>query len=349
MTERHRSVVAIATPLQAELVARVAATGVEVLFEPDLLPPTRYPGDHRGVAEFRRSDADQRRWTAILASAEILFGLPGDSPEQLATIVSSRGPLRWVQATAAGAGEQVRAAGLTPEELERVAVTSASGVHAGPLAEFCLFGILTFSRGLPRLQADQRARHWDHYPTSELHGRKVVLLGVGAIGTEVARLAKAFGMRTIGVSCSGKRQDANLDEHHRSDRLVELASHADVLVISAPLTEQTTGLVSAEVIAALPRGAIVVNVGRGAVVDEDALDAALATDRLAGAALDVFRTEPLPASSTLWERPNVILSPHTAALSPRENERIVELFIENLGRYQRGAPLRNRIEAEHSY
>lgn len=340
---------AIVTPLEAELVERVAATGIEVVFEPDLLPPTRYVGDHRGEASFRRSDADQRRWAAMLAGAEIFFGLPGDSPRQLAAIVASGGPLRWVQATAAGAGEQVRAADLSAEELERVVVTSASGVHAGPLAEFCLFGILAFSRGLPRLQADQRARRWGHYPIGELRGRSALLLGTGAIGLEVARLVKAFGMRTVGVSASGRRQGPNLDEHHRSDRLVELAAHADVLVISVPLTEKTTGLVSAEVLAALPRGAIVVNVGRGPVVDEDALDAALVGGRLAGAALDVFSREPLPSSSALWTRPNVILSPHTAALSPRENERIVELFVENLGRYQRGAPLRNRITPEHLY
>ncbi len=349
MPEPDRSVVVIATPLAAELVERVAGTGVEVVFEPELLPPTRYVGDHRGEASFRRTDADQRRWAAMLAGAEILFGLPGDSPRQLAAIVGSGGPLRWVQATAAGAGEQVRAAGLSPEELERVAVTSASGVHAGPLAEFCLLGILAFSRGLPRLQADQRARHWGHYPTGELRGRTALLLGTGAIGTEVARLAKGFGMRTVGVSRSARRQVPNFDEHHRADRLAELAAHADALVISVPLTDQTTGLVSAKVIAALPPGAIVVNVGRGPVVDEAALDAALAAGRLAGAALDVFSSEPLPSSSALWGRPNVILSPHTAALSPRENERIVELFVDNLGRYRRGAPLRNRIEPAHLY
>ncbi|HEX6702757.1 MAG TPA: hypothetical protein VF101_18670, partial [Gaiellaceae bacterium] len=177
-------VVAIATPLQHELVAWIAQVDdrVEVLYEPDLLPPPRYPSDHRGQLGFRREEEAQARWDELLASAEVLFGLPGDSPEGLREIVRRSERLRWVHATAAGAGEQLAAAELTPAELDRVAVTSSAGVHAVPLAEFALLGMLAFAKGLPRLLRDKAERHWDHYVVDELRGRTVLVLGLGGIG-----------------------------------------------------------------------------------------------------------------------------------------------------------------------
>lgn len=152
--------VAIDTPIAPELVEqiRAVADSVEVLYEPDLLPALRYPGDHRGVEGFTRDADGERRWQEMLQSAEVLLGLPGDSPEGLAAVVRSNPGLRWVQGTAAGTGEQVKAAGLTSEEL-RVTFTSANGVHVGPLAEFCLLGLLLFTKGVPRLRTDQQAHH----------------------------------------------------------------------------------------------------------------------------------------------------------------------------------------------
>lgn len=156
-TADHRTItIAIVTPLEPELVEPIRDSGdhVEVLYEPDLLPPVRYPGDHGGVPGFTRGAGAERRWRLLLERAEVFFGLPDDSAAGLAAAVRSNPGLRWVQGTAAGAGEQVRAAALTPQELERVTVTTASGVHAGPLAEFCILGLLYFTRGVPRLQAD---------------------------------------------------------------------------------------------------------------------------------------------------------------------------------------------------
>jgi phosphoglycerate dehydrogenase-like enzyme len=333
--------VLIATPLEPELVDRIARVDprVEVLFEPELLPPTRYPGDHRGVEGFRRAPDDEARFRALMERADVLFGLPGDSAAGLADAVGRSRRLRWVQATAAGAGEQVRAAGLSREELNRVAVTSSAGVHAVPLAEFCLFGLLGFVKELPRLERDRAERRWDHRPVGELHGLTLLVLGLGGIGREIERLARAFGMEVIGL----RRRDGG------RARLDELLPQADAVCVTLPLTDETRGLLDREAIGLMKPGAIFVNVGRGGVVDEDALAEALADGRLAGAALDVFAREPLPADSPLWTLPNVILSPHTAALSVHENERIAELFCDNLRRYLAGEPLRNRVDPEVFY
>jgi len=351
VTSSRALTVAIATPIDPELVEPIRAVdgGIEVRYEPDLLPPVRYPGDHQGVEAFTRDADAERRWQELLDSAEVLLGLPGDSPAGLGAVLRSNPGLRWVQGTAAGTGEQVKAAGLTEKELERVMITSASGVHVGPLAEFCLMGLLHFTKDLPRLRADQRAHHWDHYPVAELRGGTLLVLGLGAIGTEVARLAKAFGMHTIGVNRRGVSDSPHVDEVYSSDRLHEVLGRAGALVVTLPLTDETQGMLDAEALQRIQPGAILVNAGRGGVIDEPALAQALREGRLKGAALEVFATEPLPTDSPLWDLPNVLISPHTAALSARENERIDELFCENLRRYLRGDQLLSRVDTKLFY
>ncbi len=343
--------VTIAVPLQRELIEPIEAVDsrIQVAYEPDLLPPLRFPNDHRGVDGFQRTPEDERRWWDMLGAAEVLFGIPGDSPQGLAQAIRACPDLRWMQATAAGAGEQVGAAELTAEELDRVIVTSAAGVHAGPLAEFALLGMLAFAKNLPRLRADQRAHRWSHYAMDELSGRTVLIVGLGQVGGEVARLAAAFGMRVIGLNRTGAGDYSHVDELVRIDVLGDRLPEADAIVISLPLTDATRGLIDAAAIGAIKPGATLVNIGRGAIVDEAALVAALREGRLGGAALDVFATEPLDADSALWDLPNVLVSPHTAALSVRENERIVALFAENLGRYLRGEDLVNRVDPELLY
>lgn len=337
--------VAIATPLDAALAARIGAVDerLDVRYEPDLLPPVRFPCDHRGVAAFRRTPQQQARWQAMLAEAEVLFGLPGDCAAGLAEAVRAGTRLRWVQATAGGAGEQVRAAGLTAAELERVVITRAGGVHAGPLAEFAILGLLAFTKGLPRLLADRAARRWEHYPVAELAGTTLLIVGLGTVGAEVARLAKALGMRVIAVNRDGRSDSPDVDEVRPARFLADLLAVAHGVVLTLPLTEQTRGMIDAAAIERMHSGAVLVNIGRGGVIDEPALIAALRRGRLAGAALDVAATEPPAADSALWDLPNVLLSPHTAGLSVRENDRIVALFSENLRRYLAGEELLSRV------
>jgi phosphoglycerate dehydrogenase-like enzyme len=330
--------VVIATPLEPELVDRLRAVDehLDVVFEPELLPPPRWASDHVGDPSFERTPEQERRFSELIASAEIVYGFPREDPAQIPWLVRTATKLRFVQATFAGAGQQLAAAGLAREDVERIAWASSAGVHATPLGEWALFGILALTKGLPRLEADKRERHWAHYPVDEVRGTTVLVVGLGEIGREVARLAEAFGMRVL----STRRNEGELDE---------LLPRADSVVITLPLTTETRGLIDRRRIGLLKPGAILVNIGRGPVLDEDALIDALRSGRVRGAALDVFATEPLPPDSPLWELDNVILSPHTAAQSIRENERIVELFADNLRRYLAGEELRSRIRTDLFY
>jgi phosphoglycerate dehydrogenase-like enzyme len=330
--------VVIATPVEEQLVERLRAVDerLEVLFEPELLPQPRYPSDHVGEAGFERTAEQQARFTALVARAEVLFGYPREDPAQIAWAVRTAPGLRFVQAVFAGAGQQLAAAGLSRAELDRILWTSSSGIHATPLAEWSILGILALTKELPRMLADKAARRWDHYPLDELRGTTLLVAGLGEIGREVARLGGAFGMHVLSVT----RSEGDIDE---------LLRQADSVVITLPLTAETRGMFDRRRLRSMRRGAILVNVGRGAVVDERALAEALRDGHLRGAALDVYVEEPLSPDSPLWELDNVILSPHTAAFSSRENARIVELFADNLRRYLAGEELRSRIRTDLFY
>jgi phosphoglycerate dehydrogenase-like enzyme len=330
--------VVIATPLEPELVDRLRRVDerLEIVFEPELLPPPRWASDHIGDPNFERTPDQEARFADLVSGAEIVLGYPREDPEQIAWLVRTAPGLRWVQGTFAGAGQQLAAAGLSREDVERIIWTSSVGIHITPLGEWAMFGILALTKGLPRLEADKRAHRWAHYPVDEVRGTTVLVVGLGEIGTEVARLAEAFGMNVL----STRRNVGDLDT---------LLPQADSVVITLPLTDETRGMFDRRRIALMKPGAILVNIGRGPVVEEDALIDALRSGRLRGAALDVFETEPLPRDSPLWDLDNVILSPHTAAQSIHENERIVELFAENLRRYLAGEELRSRIRTDLFY
>ncbi len=340
----------IATPLEPERVERIrsAVPEAEVVWEPALLPGVRYPSDHRGVDGFARDAAQTEHWNALLARAEVVLGIPGETPLGIRETLANAPHLRWVQCMYAGAGEQLRAAELTPAELARVRFTSAAGVHAIPLAEYVFLGLLALKKEFRRLEDLRARRAWDTLVLGELHGSRITILGMGAIGCEIARTAHGFGLHVTGLTRDGRRV-AEADESLAVSDLAAVAARSDVLAITLPGTPHTRGLVSREVLAALPRGAVVVNVGRGTIVDQPALIEALQSGALGGAVLDVFDPEPLPADSPLWTLENTIVAPHTAARSFLENERIVELFCDNLRRYAAGEPLRNPIDTQEFY
>ncbi len=343
----------IASPLEADFVERIRAgePRAHVTYAPELLPPPRYPSDHRGELEFRRSGDDEQRWQQLVNSAEVLFGVPGDTADGLAAAVRSAPGLRWIQGTAAGAGEQLRRAGLSADELRGLTLTSARGVHAQQLAEWAMLGLLAFTKDLPRLLADKAARRWPHYPVRELAGQTLLIVGLGEIGREVARAARALGMHTLGVRRSSPTTppDGSVDELHPTTSLPALVPRADAVVLALPDTAATHQLFDRSLVESLPGHAILVNVGRGHTLDQAALTEALARRRIAGAALEVFDTEPLPPDDPLWNLDNVLISPHTAALSTQENARIVELFLINLHRYCDGEPLLNVVDPTDFY
>lgn len=244
---------------------------------------------------------------------------------------------------AACGAAQVTAARLAPDDLRRVNFTTSAGVHEPTLSEFALFGLLAGAKALPRLQADQRAHRWPgRWPMGQLHEQTVVVVGLGHLGRGVARRLSALGARVLGVNRTAR--DVPGAEHVAPlNQLPELARGADAVVVTLPASPATAGLVDARVLARLRPGATVVNIGRGTVVEEEDLVAALRTGQVGFAALDVMATEPLPETSPLWELPNVLLSPHTAALSPQEDRRIAELVLDNARRLLDGRELRNRI------
>jgi phosphoglycerate dehydrogenase-like enzyme len=342
--------VVIVTPMRPEHAERIAAQdGVELTYLPQLLPTARWSGDTVGEGGV---PLDDPRWADALERAEVAFGIPANSGEGLVDLVRRAPQLEWVQARNAGAGEQLgQALEVSAEDARRVTVTSSSGVHAGPLAEFALFGMLAFVKGLPTLLADQRARHWPpgQQPVGELRGRTLLLVGIGAIGRETARLAKALGMRVLAVKRNASGSVPHVDELHPATELPTLVEQADAIVITLPATDATRGLLDADTLAAVKPGAVLVNVGRGAVIDEAALAERLQDGTFAGAALDVFTEEPLPEDSPLWGLENVIVSPHNAALVEAEEARIVDLFIDNVKRRRDGEPLRNELDPEVLY
>jgi phosphoglycerate dehydrogenase-like enzyme len=340
----------IASPLEAELVRSIAAAAPEseVAFEPDLLPPIRYPSDHRGPPEWRRSPEAEARWQALLSKADILYGIPGDTGAGLAAALACAPRVRFVQGTSAGAGELVRAAALERVVLERVAFASAAGVHGNMLAEFVFGGILSLRKDFRLLERVRAERGWPHFASEELAGSSIAIVGMGGIGTAVARIARAFEMHTIAVTRDGAPHPST-DAAFAMTSLGDAFAQADVAVVTLPGTERTRGVVSDAVIARLRPNAIFCNVGRGSVVDQASLVRALASGAIAGAVLDVFEPEPLPPDDPLWTLENVVFSPHTMALSVRENERIVALFCDNLQRLEHGLPLRNRVDTVEFY
>ncbi|MFD1213201.1 D-2-hydroxyacid dehydrogenase [Arthrobacter sp. GCM10027362] len=344
--------VAIAVPLEAEHVDRIREVdpGINVIYEPDLLPPERFPADHTGDPAFRRTAEQEELYWKLLNSADILYGFPNESAAGFARTVAENPRLRWVHAMAAGAGGAVKASGVSREDLERVAVTTSSGVHALPLAEFAIMGVLNGFKRTAEMARDQQARHWPELrtPTRLAAGSRLVVAGLGEIGLETARLARALGMSV----CGTKRSTGPIEGIERvakSEALPELVSSADALVNTLPGTPYTDKLIGRAVFDAMRPGTVLVNVGRGTVVDEEALLEALESGQVGYACLDVFAVEPLPADSALWSHPRVMVSPHTSALSRDENRLIAERFRDNLRRFLAGEDLPHRVDPVHFY
>ena len=260
--------------------------------------------------------------------------------------------LRWVHSTAAAVGilplNELAARGIP--------VTNSRGVQAVPIAEHVMGGLLVLARRFNLMLAAQREQRWIQdeltcvaWPWS-LRGQKMTILGLGTIGQEVARRAHAFGMRVMGVR---RRLDQPtppfVDRVVGPNELDDSLRGCDVLVISAPFVSGTDRLIRAEQIAMLNRGAIIVNVARGKIVDEPALLAALENGHLGGAVLDVFEREPLDRASPLWTIPNVIVSPHSSGVRPDHWDEVIDLFSENLRRFQRDEPLLNVVNCQAGY
>jgi phosphoglycerate dehydrogenase-like enzyme len=344
VTVPARPTILISTYLEPEFVEKIGASlPCEMLYAPELLPTPHYRNDHGG----RRPDLTPeqgQRWSAMLAQADIAFDFDWRSPGDL-LISSPR--LRWVQATSAGIGGFVQRYGLDSGE---ILFTTAAGTHAAPLAEFAVTGVLHFVKDVPGLLDSQRKHHWQRHVSGQLAGRRATVVGLGSIGRRVTELYQLLGLQVTGVGRPGRNY--HLPSQVRvvsTEDLDHVLPTTDVLVLACPLTEETRDLINAARVHMLPAGAIVVNIARGQVIEEQALTEALSSGHLGGAALDVFEAEPLPTASPLWDLPNVLVSPHSASTAANENAVLTELFIENLRHYRAGEPLRNVYHAQRGY
>ena len=333
--------VLIASYLEPEHVERIRQVDdrLNVVYRPDLLGIPRYAADH--TAPPRDLTPEQEaEWRALLAEADILFDFDYPHRDQLPELAPN---VRWIQATSAGIGQFVKRMKYD-KRMPQTIFTTASGVHARPLAEFVIMTLLMHNKGFLRIVEDKRSHHWERYAGTDLEGRTMGLVGLGRIGSMVASLARAMGMRVIGTDLFPNTQA--VEQFYKLEDLHQMLPQCDVLVLTVPHTPQTEKMIGAEQFNLLPDGAYFINIARGMVVDEPALIEALRSGKLSGAGLDVFAEEPLPPDNPLWDMPNVLVSPHSASTSDRENMRLTALFVDNLKRYLAGEPLRNVLNPE---
>jgi phosphoglycerate dehydrogenase-like enzyme len=276
---------------------------------------------------------DRDIWEPHLSGAEVIAGWKKEIKE---TCIDSDSKLRWLQSWSAG----INSMPLGTMQEKGILLTSANGVHAFPISETIFALMLGLTRKIHSYVKNQPSKTWHHAGIKlEIHNKTIAILGVGAIGKETAKIAKAFGMKVLGIRTSGQPEE-NVDEMYTTKQLNDVLPQADYVVITLPLTQETQHLIGTEQFNLMKSSAFFINIGRGEIVKEDELIKALQEGKIAGAGLDVFTTEPLPAESPLWEMENVIITPHTSGSTEHYNKRVIEdIFIPNLQKYIEGDPL----------
>jgi len=255
--------------------------------------------------------------------------------------------LRWYQQWGAGTDWLLQHPDIAQMDFT---LTNASGVHAIPISEHIVAMMLAFSRQLPAAFQAQSRREWlRDVPAFELAGSTMLLIGVGAIGQRTAQIASALGMRVIGIRRNPSDELLEVDQMVGPDALLDVLPEADFVVLTVPLTEDTRQMLNTRAFKKMKSSAYVINIGRGGTIDEEAMIQALRSGAIAGAGLDVFGSEPLPADSPLWGMENVIITAHYSGNTPYYDERALEIFVDNLERYVSGKPLRNVVDKQAGY
>lgn len=348
MTNKRKNIL-IASYLEPALVEKIRAVDsrLNVVYDPALIAAPAFPADHNGLP-FTRIPEQEEMWRGYLKQTEILFDFDRTHLEDLPELAPS---VRWLQATSSGIGQKLHNLKYD-ERMPDTVFTSARGVHARPLAEFCIMIMLAFNKKLLLTIESQREKKWARFAGTDLHGKTIGIIGMGKVGVEVARMAKCFGMNVLGMKreVQGVEMSAlNVDELFGMNQFERILPRSQYLVLITPHTPETEKMIGRKQLEMLPRGAILINIGRGALVDQHELIKSLESGHLGGAGLDVFEEEPLPPDSPLWNMENVIVSPHSGSTSDSENALIVELFCENLRRYLNGEPLLNVINTEKMF
>lgn len=318
------------------------------LSTPDIIGPfSAHPPnlpERESGASYVWADTDEALTSAI-EDADIVFAWNYfTNPRMLQRALPAAKRLRWIQVAGVGI-ERL----LFPEVVESdVVLTNGAGVYEQTLAEYATMLMLLFAKDVVRTFEDQRNHRWEFRgpKCSALVGKELLVVGAGGIGRAIGRQGRALGMRSIGVARTGRSGGEDFEIIHPSKDLPDLVASADYLVLICPLTRETDGMVDRGVLNRMKRTARLVNLGRGELVVEDALLEALRNGQIAGAALDVFWQEPLPPDHPIWDMPNVIVSPHIAGDTEDTPERFVQLFLDNLGLWQSGQPLKNVVDKE---
>lgn len=293
-----------------------------------------------GDAVFLEPSLD-RKMEALVDEADVLYGFP---QIPLGVIARSR-TLRLMHVPSTGVDRFI-----TPEfRASPVILTNSRGVHAKPVAEHAVALMLALAYNFRQFGRRQEQRLWQDVQVTRLEGQTAGLLGLGAIGAEIARKCKAFDMYVIGVRRSADQPVANVDRVYPAEDMDEVLRRSDFVLCSLPLTEETHHLVDYKRFCAMKPTAFFVNVGRGPVVKEKDLIQALQEGRIGGAGLDVFETEPLPQDSPLWQMDNVVVTPHCAGHSERNGRRSLAILVENLRRLRSGESLMNVVDKTLGY
>jgi len=283
--------------------------------------------------EFRAA-ATEDEALAVAADATVLVGLAPYLSQQL---IAACAKLEWIQALTTGV-DNLRG-------LKRIALTNCHGIHGPQMSELAVMTMLNALRDFPRMQANQRAHRWERWPQPVLTGRTVCIVGLGVIGEHLAGMLAAFGVQVTGVS-GGRKEAPGFKHVYARENLAEAAAEADILVLLTPYTPQTHHIVDAQVIAAMKPSSLLINLSRGGCLDEIALMDALREKRIAGAALDVFSSEPLPPESPLWDLPNLIVTPHIGGFSDIYHEQALPIVAANMADYAQGGigALKGRLD-----
>ncbi|MGB2695249.1 MAG: D-2-hydroxyacid dehydrogenase [Dehalococcoidia bacterium] len=343
--------VLITFALEPELVQQIEA--VDPRLDVQVLGQTArqvFRGQRRYPSELEAQTARQELADA-LREAEVLFGFWGPALLEMYPtpdlLLQHARHLCWIQLTSAGVDRAARS-GLLDTALM---ITSASGLHATPIGEYVLCVMLMFCKGTHRSVRAQEQREWQRSMSQELYGKTVGVVGMGHIGAEVARLARAFGCRILATrrSITERTKDNIADELLPPSDLPYLLGESDFVVLAVPLTADTRQLIGEAELRAMKETGVLINIARGAVIDEAALVRALKEGWIAGAGLDVFEQEPLPPESELWGLENVILTPHISGGTEIYNQRAAGIFCENLRRYLADEPLMNLADPARGY
>ena len=343
----------ITTPLETELVDRIRSVSPEhvtVLHDPDLLPPTRYTCDHDGIEGFSLNSEQENRWKQYMESADILWNFPPRTRDGTRGLDFAPN-VKWIQTTSSGIGKRIEELDLSDSD---ILIKNSRGVHAGPLAEFVFLVLLSHVKHLHQMQRDQKKRHWERFCSDELAGQTLALIGMGELGRKIASVGRVFNMRIVALASPESRrtaQELDIDELFPNEQLHAMLGGADALVLAVPHTPETDRMIDERALGALKKHSVFINIARGHIVDEVALTKYLKQGQIAFAGLDTLTVEPLPKDSSLWDLPNVLISPHSASTVKTENERITEIFCHNLLCYleDRQKDMRNLVNNRLMY